>query len=351
MKLRDLAIVTVLVALCACASILGIRSQARPFEHGAHVNHGIACVRCHTQVASSNATSPLDLPTAQTCASCHAEAHRDEGYRECSSCHGDAHIRRAVVQAKAHLRFSHATHQGPSQGKCITCHGAVLGGDGALRPTMATCLSCHEHQAQWAERSCTPCHQNLDDERARPASHVVHGPDFMARHGIAAGSSRDLCTSCHRESECAECHGANVPALPQVMHFDEPGRPDMHARGFAARHALEAGVDPATCLSCHRDQSFCRDCHEKRGLLQASATRASPHPAGWVSANAGQNRHGEEARRNPVSCASCHGGAGELLCVGCHRVGGPGGSPHPAGFSSSKALSELPCRLCHSGEL
>jgi len=37
-----------------------------------------------------------------------------------------------------------------------------------------------------------------------------------------------------------------------------------------------------------------------------------------------------------MSCAGCHGGAGEQLCVGCHKVGGPGGNPHGAGFASHK---------------
>ena len=82
--------------------------------------------------------------------------------------------------------------------------------------------------------------------------------------------------------------------------------------------------------------------------VEVSAQRGSPHPPGWVGTRGSDNRHGLEARANPVSCASCHGGAGEALCVGCHRVGGPGGNPHPVGFSSHKPLSDLPCRLCHT---
>jgi hypothetical protein len=122
----------------------------------------------------------------------------------------------------------------------------------------------------------------------------------------------------------------------------------MHASGFFARHSIEARVDPAMCTSCHRDQSDCRDCHQKQGLLTISSERGSPHPAGWVGTRGSENRHGSEARANPVSCASCHGGAGESLCVGCHRVGGPGGNPHPPGFVAHKPLTDLPCRMCHA---
>jgi hypothetical protein len=334
------------LALVACAGLLGIRNGTqRPFEHHAHVNRGIACTTCHTRVTSSRAEAELDIPGSARCISCHAQPHDT---RTCSGCHGRPEDRRRVQMAKQHLTFSHAEHEGVARGNCTRCHSRVLDQDGPLTPPMAACLSCHEHREQWAQRKCLPCHENLEDEQVRPSSHLLHGDDFLARHGAAAAGSRELCGSCHQESECAQCHGLNVAALPSTLRFDQPGRPDMHAEGFFARHSLEAHVDPALCTSCHREQSFCRDCHSERGLLTVSPSHGSPHPADWVSVSAGGNLHGREARRDPVSCASCHGGAGEALCVGCHVVGGPGGNPHPPGFSSGKPISERPCRLCHA---
>jgi hypothetical protein len=335
--------------VAACAGILGVRqTPARSFEHRAHVVRGIACVKCHSQVARAGPDAPLDLPGRATCLSCHTQPHDS---RECSACHGREDERRAVAQAKQHLAFSHATHmaQGASGvADCTRCHAGVALRDGPLRPPMATCLSCHEHREQWAARSCLPCHRDLENEQVRPESHLVHGDDFLRRHGAAAASASDLCSSCHAESECAACHGANVPALPSTFHFDRPHTKDMHAAGFFARHAIEARIDPATCTSCHREQDDCASCHRERGLSAVNARHGSPHPPGWLSST-GASGHGVEARRNPASCASCHGGAGEALCVGCHRVGGPGGNPHPPGFSTHKRASELPCRLCHEG--
>lgn len=334
------------VLVVACAGILGIRSRAeQPFEHRAHVTQGIACVQCHQRVAGSDAHAPIDLPTTQKCVSCHQKPHDT---RDCAACHGREADRRGAAQAKQHLAFSHKAHAGTSVRDCMRCHDSVLLRDGPLRPPMATCLGCHEHREQWAERSCLPCHTDMEREGTRPQSHVVHGESFLRRHGVEAASARDLCASCHTESSCAECHGVAVPALPSTYHFDDPHRADMHKQGFAARHALEARVDPAMCTSCHRDESTCRNCHLKKGLLTATDTRASPHPADWVGTSSQGNRHGVEARQNPVACASCHGGAGESLCVGCHRVGGPGGNPHPPGFRSSKQNHEMPCRMCHS---
>jgi hypothetical protein len=332
--------------LVACASVLGIRSSnARPFEHRAHVTRGVACTSCHARVARSGADAAPDLPDERSCRSCHAQPHDP---RPCSGCHGRPEDRRHAAMAKEHLAFSHRDHAATAAGSCTRCHGSVLSQDAPLTPPMATCLRCHEHRQQWAARACTPCHRNLEDEQVRPSSHLPHGESFLGRHGLAAAGARDLCGSCHAESECAGCHGVSTPGLPSTLRFDQPQRPDMHPAGFAARHALEAGVDPALCASCHREPSFCRDCHARRGLLEVTTARGSPHPADWTSTDPARNRHGEEARRNPVSCASCHGGEGEALCVGCHRVGGPGGSPHPAGFSSSKPPSERPCRLCHA---
>ena len=35
-------------------------------------------------------------------------------------------------------------------------------------------------------------------------------------------------------------------------------------------------------------------------------------------------------------------------CILCHRVGGPGGNPHPGGWMSSRSRqSDTPCRYCH----
>ena len=340
-------LVVLLLGLAACAGLLGVRPKTeRVFAHRAHVIKGISCVQCHTSTAQSDETTKTELPQTSGCLGCHAQPHDPN---PCGNCHGRREDREAAAEAKTHLRFSHRDHSGTTAGRCTRCHEAVGKVDGPLRPTMATCLSCHEHRTAWNSRACTPCHVNMEAEGTRPASHVVHGADFMARHGMAATSSRDLCSSCHAESECASCHGANVPALPSTLHFEDVRRPDMHALGFLARHSIEAKLDPATCTTCHRDESYCRDCHQQRGLLSASTTHASPHPAGWVGTSGGGSPHGSAARMNPVSCASCHGGSGESLCVGCHRVGGPGGNPHPPGFHSNKPMQELPCRMCHVG--
>jgi hypothetical protein len=104
-------------------------------------------------------------------------------------------------------------------------------------------------------------------------------------------------------------------------------------------------VEPAACATCH-EPDRCAACHRDNDVAGEGA--ASPHPAGWVGLGPGDNQHGRAARNDPAACASCHGGAGEALCVSCHQVGGPGGNPHAPGWASSVSLSALPCRLCHT---
>ena len=336
-----------LVLLSACAGILGIkpRDTQHPFEHRAHSLEGITCITCHTGIVQAGETGPLHLPTTATCLGCHARPHDT---RACGACHGESHTRQESELAREHLRFAHDRHLPGLRGQCVPCHVAAGSEQPArLRPAMAQCFACHAHKDQWSTRQCDACHVDLPAERTPPSSHAVHDGDFVREHGIRAASARDLCATCHGEDQCAGCHGVTTPALPWKFAFDRPGLTGLHRAGFAQRHAEEARTNPGLCTTCHDAERFCRDCHARRERAAAGpGLGRSPHPPGWVRARGGQ--HGREARLDPMSCASCHGGAGEALCVGCHRVGGPGGNPHGRGFASALDKDrDEPCRQCH----
>ncbi len=338
-----------LIALCglaACAGILGFKDgkTRKPFEHRAHVLKGIACVKCHKGIATAGETGPLHLPDNDSCLECHEKPHDT---RPCLGCHSQEFTASDLIQARKYLRFTHVKHSElVSAGQCVKCHAAVKYGDGRLRPTMGTCLGCHEHKDDFKVRDCEKCHVDLPEETTQPASHLVHDGDFLREHGARASSSGELCATCHKPSFCTSCHGASVPSLPSRYAFDDPLRLGMHRAGFRARHSEEALAEPGLCATCHTQES-CAGCHDSNGVGVGSSTPRSPHPAGWVGVGT-PNEHGRAAQRDPANCAACHSGAGEMLCVSCHQVGGIGGSPHPTGWSSSRSLTELPCRLCHT---
>jgi hypothetical protein len=345
MTRRVAAWIAVAAVVAACAGVLGLRTRAEPkFAHRAHVTAGVACTTCHAGIERAGDDGPLHLPTEASCLGCHEQPH---DRRPCFECHSDPFAAAAVIDARAHLRFAHRDHASVGRGGCIDCHRGIAAGDGPLRPTMATCFRCHEGERD--RRDCDACHVDLAEEGTLPASHLVHDGDWVRDHGARAAASADICAACHTERSCASCHGVTTAALPSRLAFDEPGTASVHRAGFRSRHAIEARAEPGACQTCH-SPSTCATCHRDRGVGDVRDTpQASPHPPGWVGLARADNQHGRAARLDPAGCASCHGGAGEALCVECHRVGGVGGSPHPDGWSSRQSLTDLPCRMCHEG--
>jgi hypothetical protein len=330
-----------LVAVAACAGVLGLRGDSpRPFPHRAHAMAGVSCTTCHVGLGSDDGQH-LHLPEQATCIGCHAKPH-DNG--PCLTCHAAPGALDELADARAHLSFDHARHEAPSKNDCMRCHINIADGDRQLRPPMATCYRCHDHDAQREARRCDACHKDLEDSGTLPATHLAHEGDWLRDHGTRAASSGDACASCHRDRFCADCHGQTVAVLPARAHFEAVDQTTIHRAGFVSRHALEARAEPGTCTTCHTT-SRCATCHQSVGI--AGAGHASPHPAGWVGPLASENAHGREARRDPTACAGCHDGAGQSLCVQCHQVGGVGGNPHPPGWSSRLPATAMPCRLCH----
>jgi hypothetical protein len=349
-RLRVAAMIATFTA-AGCTQVLGLRTEENhPFEHRAHVVEGIACTVCHQGIEEAGNEGPLHLPDKTVCVDCHEDPHDTS---ECSECHGLDFTATRVGMARHYLRFAHSDHLAlqETSGNCARCHQDVKNAETTLLPRMATCLSCHAHEKSFDRADCDGCHENLQAEMPKPQSHIVHGPDYTNNHSADAAANRSLCETCHTQSQCASCHGVNVAALPTRLHFDRPQLTGLHRAGFRSRHGREALADGALCVTCHTENS-CNDCHAQVGLAadgRGGGTARNPHPAGFLSLAPGGGQHGIAARQDPVSCAGCHGGAGEQLCVDCHRVGGVGGNIHPPGFESSlDQRTAQPCTMCHN---
>ena len=321
-----LLLLFVLAVAAACGRVLGIKPpDVKPFPHTAHTDKGINCRECHGGVGASTREEASHIPGTAVCVRCHTKPH---DARDCQNCHGLGYVRENVQADIANLKFNHRPHVEREHGQCIRCHRGILDNSDHVRPSMAVCLSCHEHQDDFATRSCDRCHENIRDEHVMPSSHVVHEGDWLREHGDRAASERDLCTTCHAERFCASCHGKTVPALPEKQAFDDPLRAGVHRAGFISRHPLEAKAQPGICTTCHTSDT-CENCHTKNGVSPRSGA-ASPHPPGWLGLRGESNDHGRAAWQDPTECAGCHSGAGEKMCVGCHKVGGHGRQPAPA---------------------
>ena len=328
----------------------GVATRA-PFDpikapHAVHERAKVECLVCHDAIYDAKDLTGSFLPPEETCLQCH-RAEKAKG--NCNFCHTDVRRARPYPAPEPTLKISHADHIPRVKEKCSVCHTRlpqpVRSREQA--PTMASCLSCHEHQRDWNEGRCRICHLDLARYPIEPISAFTHRGNFVEEHARPARADAETCTECHEQTFCADCHAKTVATK---IEFKLPERVDadfIHRNDFLGRHSIEARADEARCLRCHGD-SFCQSCHLAQNLTSNAAAPRDPHPPGW-SFPGSPDFHGIEARRDIASCASCHDQGAQSNCVGCHRVGGVGGNPHPIGWSHTR--SEISknnmCLICH----
>lgn len=332
----------VALALAGCTGDVKAPAEAT-VSHVAHARAGVHCSRCHAGIAEATTAAGTHLPTDDACAACHAEAHPGQADRVCTGCHVDPDITATLDAMGAALIFDHRGHLDRMKPDCVACHrGTVDPGHGTI-PAMSDCAGCHDDWLRGLD--CKRCHVSLVAYPIKPISHQAHAADFARRHGLEAMAGGDRCAQCHGQSFCAECHDGRIPLTAADRWPDRPDRGFIHRPGYLERHAFEARLEGPTCVGCHGVEQ-CRACHADAGRGPGGL---SPHPPGWASPGAGPNRHADAARRDLLDCASCHSGAGAEICVTCHAVGRPGGSPHGGRRPAGDPRRDRPCTACHGG--
>ena len=375
------------------------------FQHPRHAellagagDEPVTCESCHT--APGGGRMSVDVhPQLGTCFSCHAHQAQDH-YTEakCVTCHVPLAESRFPAARIAALPVP-ADHEGSSflegghgrlarggTDRCATCH------------TVERCLTCHvdgerraiqampaapagmelppavahypkpdshadegwlsEHGRQAQVRQCNTCHTRDDctvchvqpfpdlvvalPERSRskapgvmvtghpPESHA--SPFFLASHTTLAASDVKSCNTCHTQSFCTECHDAATGSGNAY-----------HPPDFIARHPALASNQDTECSTCHNTAVFCRECHVENGLGADGRLGQGYHTAEpvWLL------RHGQAARQNLETCASCHT---QRQCTQCHGVlGAFKVNPHGRDFDAEGAWKRNPrtCFACH----
>ena len=338
------------IAFVVLASCHGVRPAPTKedriiFSHDYHQKLDFDCDTCHKDVEKSQGLSTSLLPTEATCLGCHQE-HKDS--KNCGFCHTDPDHPRTFAARPRDIDIPHARHM---DRKCASCHPTLPEPDAPppARPTMAACTSCHQHEQDYAQARCEPCHKDLWRFPVQPVATFSHQGNFLREHGPQARTSAVTCGRCHDQTFCADCHAQTLPSRVEVRFPEEVLRRFIHRGDYVSGHVLDARADAASCARCH-GTSFCASCHDLQRLTTAVKNPRDPHPPGWAyPGNAAF--HGEAARRDILSCASCHDQGAASICVGCHRVGGVGGNPHPTGFikhhDQSEARQNGMCLVCH----
>jgi Cytochrome c7 and related cytochrome c len=288
---------------------------ARPslkFNHQLHATRGIACALCHANAAVQGMVTRVDLPMMASCLGCHSGK---QSTGRCGACH--------LTEPDGRLKV-----------KLATAATAAAGGSGLLEPSGSL--------------------RGID----------AHGPTFRRDHA-QAGRDESYCLSCHRRSECTDCHGGVVKP------------PDIHPADYVTLHVADARRNVPDCSSCHRLQTFCVGCHQRTGVSSDPSgglpgTRANNpfgtgtqikqfHPPGWARDTTGAViatprpvSHSVQAKRNIRTCVSCHR---EESCLECHSsdpTRGANFSPHGPNFGATARCRFLAsrnrraCLKCHA---
>lgn len=309
------------------------------FTHEAHVAAELDCTTCHEGIEKATRLEPT-RHVQVSCGDCHDDDRKD--------------FKVPVRVKPVRFTFSHADHL-PRVKNCGACHKALpeMGDKEIKAPPMAACTACHNHQMDFQQARCTPCHTDL--KGFVPVSAFAHTGDWLRAHGRYSSPSAESCAACHDQTYCSDCHAAQTtPARPSIVFPEAVKRDFIHRGDYVSRHMIDAGANPASCRKCH-GSPFCDSCHTQQNLTMKTIDPRNVHPAGWANDKASGHFHGDAARRDITSCAGCHDNGASAVCVACHQVGGfVGKSPHPrtflrkhdAGDRSSNAM----CAACHHGQ-
>ncbi len=347
---RGTGIALAALGIAACAGMLGTRQAKQPGEevrqsHAAHKD--IPCEMCHEDVPQANTVTDHLRPLEAKCLECHGDK-KDQ--KECGYCHRDP-ARPGTYPAESHtIIISHQAHLKLVKDDCTTCHVKLseYARPGPTPPTMKSCTKCHEHKVDFDEGRCGMCHTDLKRFPLKPVAEFSHAGDFVRQHAVIARSTAEACAQCHDQTFCADCHAQTAPMRVELKFSENVTSDFIHRGDYLTRHGLEARSDAALCQRCH-GTSFCSACHNQENVGPGGTSPRSPHPAGW--AYPGPTSHAVSARRDIVNCASCHDQGPHSNCVGCHKVGGIGGNPHPIQWQQKHKIAEVygtaMCQYCH----
>jgi hypothetical protein len=252
------------------------------------------------------------------------------------------------------FQFNHEAHQGylAVEPACFHCHSTEAK---TIVPAKEACLKCHE--------------EDFYAQITFPGIRT-HGPLWSMDHRAAVKSKSIDCSTCHQQAFCMECHKAGF-----ADEMSELGNNmiNVHRAEFRVTHPIPARTDPQLCSSCHENQ-FCVDCHSRfapedlalvshrKGwsLMRVVGTPHEDftedmcqqcHPNSVLPAHEWSSSHAREARKNLVTCQACHP-EGDI-CLTCHSAKtGLRVNPHPKDWDNMKdrlrdASDNRTCRKCH----
>jgi hypothetical protein len=329
------------------------QEQKYVFPHSTHVDADVACTNCHAMTQAKKLEANVR----------HAALPKNPSKQAaCKDCHDtDPKITIPKRTTPFRLTFDHAAHLPRVSGDCKRCHvqQPEAGATSYQWPAMAACTSCHNHQQDFVQAKCMPCHTDLKGYQ-KPVSAFAHVGDWLRTHAALAREQGESCAACHDQTFCAECHSpTTTPNRPSITYPERVDRTFIHRGDYVSRHMIDQAANPSSCRKCH-GSGFCEACHQQEGFSKFVPDFRKPpsHQAtNWaLAATPGAlPGHAQAGRRDITNCSACHDQGAQATCVGCHQVGGiadrsPNG-PHPQSFitkhrGEDKSKNSV-CVACH----
>lgn len=253
--------------------------------------------------------------------------------RDCSTCHEGS----SWHAIKRDLDFDHARETG------VALNGAHA---------TAECLRCHNDRgpvAQFAERGCSGCHEDVHRAKQGARCDVCHTErDWQVKDAIALHQrTRFPLVGAHAATECSRCH-----AGAQVGNFD---RTNVDCLACHARD-LSRAIDPDHALLGYTTN--CDRCHTSTTWNKAEFAHAFfPLLGAHASANCNGCHTDNSFQDTPTVCKSCHlsdyygatdpdhrGADFPLTCQQCHSTFG-----WSIGMFDHSSIV-APCITCHAAD-
>lgn len=109
---------------------------------------------------------------------------------------------------------------------------------------------------------CVRCHGHATEPI--PFARYNHTAYFTDSHRLLAYQDEKLCSICHEQSFCNECHVTRSELKPSLKNQTENYRRTQHRGDYLTRHRIDGRVDPSSCFRCHgnpKSSKTCQPCH------------------------------------------------------------------------------------------
>jgi nitrate reductase cytochrome c-type subunit len=109
---------------------------------------------------------------------------------------------------------------------------------------------------------CLECHEQEDGTIV--FANFTHTPNWAQTHRFRTYQNEAVCSMCHRQSFCNECHTTRVELKPSIFRQADTYRKMPHRGDYLSRHRIDARIDPTACFRCHgnpKSSQTCAPCH------------------------------------------------------------------------------------------